>query len=607
MRHRADLQAFDVSRGWRESRLRELIDRCAVRAVFQPIVDLQTGALVAYESLSRTAADSGFANATALFDTAEEFGLLWDLERVARLAMARAAASSLPGEACLFFNASPQVIADECFVDAMAEVAAVACVPARRFVIEVTERSEDLENEALIDNAERLKRAGFQIAVDDVGAGTSGLNRIMALRPHWLKLDGELVRGVDGDGYRQNLINFFASFARMSGVRMIAEGIERAEELAVVAEAGVAAGQGYLLGRPGELGAGASASARRVILDRSRARSRSKACGAQASTVASVMRSAVVCGAEATAGEALAALRDDGHAPGVAVMDAGRCVGWASRASLEGASAPDLGRTVLAFSPGAATTLDPGAPLTEAIELNAARVDIANLPPLVVVGEGGTAGAVSVHDLLRLSARIASGGGGVGAGPVAGLPGRAWADQRLGALLRSGASFEACALDIIDFHRFNRAFGYDLGDVLLRLLAGLVACASDGSDDLGSSFAAHLGDDRFLLVAVGEAAEPLVRPLVEEFERSADRFLRATDEGAAAIARISESGNEPLQGWGLRALVLGGSALEGVGDPHSVHGSFARLKPLSRSARTTRSCVLTDRTAQPGGRAAEAA
>jgi EAL domain-containing protein (putative c-di-GMP-specific phosphodiesterase class I) len=119
-----------------------------------------------------------------------------------------------------------------------------------RVVLEITEkaaiRNYDLFAEALTE----LTRLGFSIAVDDVGAGYSGLEKIAHLKPRYLKFDIELIRNIDSSYIRREMTRALKSFADRIGSTIIAEGIERSGELKTLLELGIQYGQGYLLGRP---------------------------------------------------------------------------------------------------------------------------------------------------------------------------------------------------------------------------------------------------------------------------------------------------------------------------------------------------------------------
>lgn len=230
--------------------LQRIISGGLLRVVFQPIIEFRTGRITAREGLIRPPADSPFRHAGELFEAAERVGMLWDFERACRGATF-AAAEMLPHGEFLFTNVTPTVFSDPRLVDELLSM----CRQSGRFdpahvTIELTERNETASMEVLAAQSDALRERGFQLAIDDVGAGTSGLNRIMRLRPNWLKLDRELVSNLHTDPFRRNLIQFFVHFARLSSMLLLAEGIEREEELRTAIELGVSYGQGFLMARP---------------------------------------------------------------------------------------------------------------------------------------------------------------------------------------------------------------------------------------------------------------------------------------------------------------------------------------------------------------------
>jgi EAL domain-containing protein (putative c-di-GMP-specific phosphodiesterase class I) len=144
-------------------------------------------------------------------------------------------------------------------------------------VFELTEKYA-IENYTLFGEAVRnFTEMGFSIAVDDIGAGHSGLEKIAHLHPGYLKFDMELVREIDHSYVRREMVKALKILADKMESTIIAEGIERQEELETLLELGIPYGQGFLLGRPeplfGEqiavLGAGLNETARVADLARS--------------------------------------------------------------------------------------------------------------------------------------------------------------------------------------------------------------------------------------------------------------------------------------------------------------------------------------------------
>jgi PAS domain S-box-containing protein len=207
--------------------------------VFQPIVDLETGAVVGYEALTRFTDGS---NPETVFAEAAAVGLGLDLER-ATLHAALAASATLPASAWLNLNTSPELIfAGETMGSPPHSVD-------RRLVFEITEHSVIADYPAFRATVAAL---GFPVdlAVDDAGAGFASLRHILELRPAFVKLDRSLVTGLETDEVRQAMIVGLRHFARASGCRLIAEGIETDAELTALRALDIKLGQGYLLGRP---------------------------------------------------------------------------------------------------------------------------------------------------------------------------------------------------------------------------------------------------------------------------------------------------------------------------------------------------------------------
>ena len=231
-----------VHRRQRE-RIRRVLDGDGLSIVFQPIVDLNSGRVVAAEALSRFSDEPHrppqvwFAEAVAV-----ELGVELELAAV-RSALARI--DDLPPHARLSFNLSPSTVCAPELLDTLAGA------PAGRLAVELTEHApvDDLEmlEAALAD----LRARGVQLMIDDAGAGFSGLKRILALHPDVIKLDLSLTRDIDTDPVRRALATSLVAFACETDVTIVAEGIETHGELEALRALGVAHGQGYFLARPG--------------------------------------------------------------------------------------------------------------------------------------------------------------------------------------------------------------------------------------------------------------------------------------------------------------------------------------------------------------------
>jgi len=210
--------------------------------VFQPIVSLRSGTVIAFEALARFASrpvngpDVWFAQAAAL-------GLGVDLELLA-VAAAAGHLPEIPAELSLALNVSPETVLSSHLR------AAIDRLPHERLVLEITEHAHIADYAELRDSLADLRAAGVKLAIDDAGAGYASLRHILQLAPDFIKLDISLTRDVHTVRSQRALAAALVAFAGETGASIVAEGIETLEELMTLRDLGVELGQGYYLGRP---------------------------------------------------------------------------------------------------------------------------------------------------------------------------------------------------------------------------------------------------------------------------------------------------------------------------------------------------------------------
>jgi EAL domain-containing protein (putative c-di-GMP-specific phosphodiesterase class I) len=217
----------------------------ALTMVFQPIVDLPTGRMKGVEALARFATEP-VRTPDLWFDDAFAVGLGPKLELTA-IAAALDQLERLRSDCYLSINASPETALSPAFREILAGL------PADRLVLEVTEHAAVADYEALLGALRTLRESGLRLAVDDMGSGHANLKHILRLEPEIIKLDIELVRGLDRDSARSALAASLLSFAGEIGAMMVAEGVETEEEAAALRSLEVPAAQGFFFARPGPL------------------------------------------------------------------------------------------------------------------------------------------------------------------------------------------------------------------------------------------------------------------------------------------------------------------------------------------------------------------
>lgn len=232
-----------------------------VRVVFEPIVRLESRQVLGFEALVRGLPGGDFPSPAQLFAAAAECEASFELDCLCRRT-ALHSAQHLPKGAKLFLNCLPSAIHDPALQEAaLRDLLARHRLRPSDVVFEISER-ESIDNFAVFrEVCDRYSAQGFEIALDDVGAGYSSLEAVTELAPDYLKVDMSFVRGIDGDPARQEILKALTQVAWRIDARIIAEGIETEAELATLRGLAVSYGQGHLIGRASPL-AGPAGGAR---------------------------------------------------------------------------------------------------------------------------------------------------------------------------------------------------------------------------------------------------------------------------------------------------------------------------------------------------------
>ena len=227
------------------ARVREFLDHGQIGIVFQPVLDLATDTVAGQEALARF---PDGRSPTIWFEEANRAGLGIELELLAVAAAMQTVPKDFAG--FLAVNVSPAVL-----VSAALRTLLEAKPENLDLVLEMTEHEAVADHETTRAGIAWLRARGLRVALDDVGSGAAGLRQLIDLRPDIIKIDRSLVSRIDADQSRHGLAVALTQLAASMGWSVVAEGIERTEELAVCRRIGIQYGQGYLLGRPAPLSA----------------------------------------------------------------------------------------------------------------------------------------------------------------------------------------------------------------------------------------------------------------------------------------------------------------------------------------------------------------
>lgn len=211
---------------------------------FQPIVSSSRRAIVGWEALVRSD-EPVLATPDRLLAAAEAFARLHDVGRAVRACAARFVAA-LPADAYLAVNLHPVDLEDPELTAPEAPLSRVAS----RVVLEITERASIERLDGVERQIERLRRLGYRIAIDDVGAGYAGLGTVTRIVPDVLKVDRSIVHELHKSATKAKVIQSLSALCADLGVQMVVEGVETLEEMVAARDLGCDLMQGYLFARP---------------------------------------------------------------------------------------------------------------------------------------------------------------------------------------------------------------------------------------------------------------------------------------------------------------------------------------------------------------------
>jgi len=513
---------------------------------FQPIVDSQSAVAYGYEALLRNVPAAGFSHINDLFDAAYADGVLVELEtglrqraveKFSRLPFARRVKLFLNVDNRIFENGNGRI---DHTVDGLLAAGLLPHI----LCIELSERHG-------VDEPERLQRGlgsgqceRLRIAVDDFGQGFSGLKLLYDCQPDIIKIDRFFIHGVAADPRRRLFVTKIAELARSLGVLVVAEGVERDEDLKVCRDIGCDLIQGYLVARPTTDLTELRLSYEDVMEQAARRASRSS-LAEQVSCALAPLRPV-----EDTAmiPEALALFAEGETA--VPVIDAaGEPVGLIRERDIKPFLYAPYGRILPAGEVAQGSVLkmmsrcpvvDIAGPVDEILNSGVAAED----PDGIIVAQGGRyLGFLSARALAGILAErdvaIAR-----DQNPLTGLPGnRAILDFLRDALADDDGAYVVVYLDFDHFKPFNDTYGFAQGDRVIQLFANLLQQHCGGAH----AMVGHLGGDDFVVGFAGmttAAVQGYILSLLAHFQLEAERFYHPADRKRGGLLAHDRDGAE---------------------------------------------------------------
>jgi diguanylate cyclase (GGDEF)-like protein len=505
-----------------------------LHTVFQPILDGASREAIGYEALTRGPADHELNSPIALIAVAAKCAMSTELER-ACINSALRSFRQLRLTGRLFLNVLPQTLLDwQGFPEWLAEQLADVAIDPHDVVLELTEHGLSEDETQLAAAVAPLRAMGCDIAIDDLGAGSSGLKTWSAIRPDYVKVDRYFVAGVEQDAVRSEILRSVVDMGRVTGCRIIAEGVENREQFAIALELGVDYFQGFLFGQPERV------PKLDAVLLGSLETAKS---GVNADCAGHLVLQIPGVDASVQVSEVVERFRNEPSWTALAVLDNEHPIGMVHRDDLLIFLSRPLHPEVYNRKPvssvmnRAAVQIDARARLDQVSRLVTARTAGRPRDDFIVTRNGRYLGMGRTIDLLRhITAQQIQ--AAKQSNPLTGLPGNREIQTHIAQWLAGRRSFVACHLDLDNFKAFNDAYGYARGDQVLMHVAQVVTRLARPRVD----FVGHVGGDDFVFLMRSQDWSLRLTAMVEELEASLVNFHSVEHRKAGGLDGVDRDG-----------------------------------------------------------------
>jgi diguanylate cyclase (GGDEF)-like protein len=525
--------------------LKYIISNGQVKAVFQPIISLTDGKVLGYEALSRVTCPSFILNTEELFRLASEYNCLWDLEQLCRRKTLEAAflQPKATKEKKLFINVNPRVMHDTKFRNGFTKeyLLKYNMIP-ENIIFEITEREAIHDIESFQAVIEHYKKQHYKIAIDDAGAGYSGLNLISDIHPHYLKLDMKLIRNIDKDNLKYGLVKALLEFSRITNIGIIAEGIETKEELKTLVNLGVSYGQGYYIQKPEEV----IQNIRTELVDYIRElkfwKSKNQSMQLTSQYIETISKITKVVPAVTKVEEVFDVFREDSGLYGMCIVEREKVLGIITRENLTLKLSGRYGfslyqrKFITDIMDKEYLEVDFHTPISTVSYLAMERDSSKLYDMIVVTKEGKFYGTVTVKDLLQKITEIDV-ANAKSLNPLSGLPGNTMIEQELNQCISIKSEYSVLYIDIDNFKAYNDVYGIEKGDTVIKILSGIIQ-----KHKTDNAFIGHVGGDDFIMILEHLKWRETAIGIIRDFNREAPYMYLEKDREEGFILTTNRHG-----------------------------------------------------------------
>ena len=506
-----------------------------ITTMYQPIVNLRSGEVIGYEALSRGPEHTPYYSPLALIDKAHEVGKIWELEMLFRK-KAFEQLNKLCKDKLLFVNVDPDVMKTPEFKTGLTkEYLDELGADETSIVFEITERTAIFDYEAFQGVLENYRNQGYLIAIDDVGAGYSGLKTIHEVRPNFIKIDMDLIRNIDKDAFKQALLKAFVDTSLTTNIKIIAEGIETKEEMKTLILLGVHAGQGFFLKKPSVDFETIDEDTLIRIKDYNKISKNLNEYSQEYHFISNLITSHHTHVYESmTQAITVKNHMDKVGSKSVAICENNRPVGIIMKHNLDASLSGKYGYALFSNKPisrimnTSPLIVDFYTPINVVAKSAMERADDAIYDDVIVTKSSKYYGMVSMKKIIEYTLLFEK-NNAKEHNPLTGLPGNPIINRVLTDVVAYPNTSCIYYIDINEFKIYNDVYGFEKGDYMIKYLADLLRELIKKRFPY-TSFIGHIGGDDYIILLEGEtqAYHEIAQSIIDHFER--DKYQFFTEE-----------------------------------------------------------------------------
>jgi diguanylate cyclase (GGDEF)-like protein len=540
--------------------LESILNNKNISTVYQPIVSLLDGTIIGYEALSRGPVGSPLQNPDKLFNSAQIHNKTWELEQLCRI-KAIERASNIEKNKYLFINVDPHIFKDEKFKKGFTkEFLAENNMSPDCIIFEITEKTcvEDYKSfkKALSNYVDQ----GYKIAIDDTGAGYSGLKMLNETKPHYIKIDMDLIKNINEDSFKQSLLECFVKLSEANNMKLIAEGIETEEELKTLINLGVYAGQGFFISRPAGTFLDIPNNVKNLIIKCNKFKENTY-YNCNSNNIGEIVRRDKSFNPTTQCGE-IKEYFDSNDITGACIVNNGIPVGFVMKHALDSALATQYGVAVFTKRPVSLVMdrnpliVDYHTPVVEVSRMAMSRKTENIYDYIIITNNRKYCGIVTIRSLLNYTTMLECNYARQ-LNPLTELPGNTVIQNTINNMLKTKRTFSILYLDLDNFKIYNDTYGFENGDRILKYTAQLIHSKIKALFPY-NGFVGHIGGDDFVGVIENsiEECKKLCEEIIEEFDRSILDFFNEKDKRNKYIEATSRDGSKGI--FPLTSLSIAG-------------------------------------------------